>query len=44
VTSLMTGLEPVPPGIVPISQWRPVPDDPPLGRTMPIYAAVARKR
>jgi hypothetical protein len=44
VTSLMTGLEQVPPGIVPITQWRPAADDPLLERTIPIYASIARKR
>lgn len=44
VASLMTGLELVQPGLVPITQWRPAADDPQLERAIPIYAAVARKR
>ncbi len=43
MASLMTGLETVPPGLVPITEWRAAPDDPHLEHTVPIYAAVARK-
>jgi S-adenosyl methyltransferase len=41
--SLMTGLDVLPPGLVPITEWRPAPDDPHLEHTVAIYAAVARK-
>jgi len=44
LATLMSGLDPVPPGLVPITEWRPAPDDPHLERTIPIHAAVARKR
>jgi hypothetical protein len=43
VASLMTGLEPLRPGLVPINEWRPAPEDPHLEHTIPIYAAVAAR-
>jgi hypothetical protein len=36
-------LEPVPPGLVPITDWRPAPADPRFEHTVPVYGAVARK-
>jgi hypothetical protein len=43
VTRLVAGLEPVPPGLVPVTEWRPAPDDPGLERAVPVHAIVARK-
>jgi len=37
------GLELVEPGVVPLSQWRPAPDDAAPERQSPAYCAVARK-
>ena len=44
LASLTTGLEPVPPGLVPITEWRPDAADPHLENVIPIYAVIARKR
>jgi S-adenosyl methyltransferase len=41
VAGLVAGLEPVPPGLVPITEWRPDPDDP--GQAVPMHGIVARK-
>jgi S-adenosyl methyltransferase len=43
VASLVAGLNLVPPGLVPISQWRPEPSDPGFGDVVPVYGVVARK-
>jgi hypothetical protein len=43
VAALAAGLDPVPPGLVPVTAWRPDPGDPRPGRPVPIHAAVARK-
>jgi hypothetical protein len=43
VSGLVAGLDLVPPGLVPITQWRPVPDDPHFERVVPVHAIVARK-
>ena len=44
VAGLVAGLEPVPPGLVPVTEWRPDPDVPGGGQhAVPIYAIVARK-
>jgi S-adenosyl methyltransferase len=40
---LLSGLDPVPPGIMPVTEWRPAPDDPRFERLVPVYGAVARK-
>ena len=40
---LLSGLDPVPPGIMPVTDWRPAPDDPRFERLVPVYGAVARK-
>ena len=40
---LLSGLDPVPPGITPVTEWRPAPDDPRFERLVPVYGAVARK-
>ncbi|MGH3216544.1 MAG: SAM-dependent methyltransferase, partial [Trebonia sp.] len=46
VASLVAGLEPVPPGLVPITEWRPDPDTPGgsgQARTVSVHGVVARK-
>jgi len=43
VASLVAGLDLVPPGVVPISEWRPAPGDPHSGEIIPLHAVVARK-
>jgi len=45
VAGLVAGLEPVPPGLVPVTEWRPDPDAAGGGQqhAVPIYAIVARK-
>jgi S-adenosyl methyltransferase len=43
LTALLAGLDLVPPGVVPVTDWRPAPDDPRFERAVPVYAAVARK-
>lgn len=43
VESLVAGLDVIPPGLVPITDWRPYPDDPRPEFTIPLYGIVARK-
>ena len=43
LTDLLSGLDQVPPGLVPVTQWRPAPDDPRFDQAVPVYGAVARK-
>jgi hypothetical protein len=43
VAGLLAGLEPVPPGLVPVTEWRPEPADPHFEHAVPVYGAVARK-
>ena len=43
VASLVAGLDLVPPGIVPICQWRPADGDPSFEQIIPVYGLVARK-
>lgn len=43
VALLVAGLVPVPPGLVPITEWRPEPDDPRYDRVVPVYGVLARK-
>jgi hypothetical protein len=43
VADLVAGLELVPPGLVPVSEWRPAPADPRFEHIVPIHAVVARK-
>jgi hypothetical protein len=44
VADLAAGLEQVPPGLVPITEWRPAPDDPQFDHVVPLHALVARTR
>jgi hypothetical protein len=43
LTGLLSGLDLVPPGIMPVTDWRPAADDPRFERLVPVYGAVARK-
>ena len=43
VAELAAGLEPVPPGPVPVTEWRPAPDDPHFEHPIAVHAIVARK-
>jgi hypothetical protein len=43
VAALAGGLDPVPPGLVPVTEWRPVPADPGFDHPVPVYGLVARK-
>jgi S-adenosyl methyltransferase len=42
LTALLAGLDPVPPGLVPVAEWRPAPDDRRPEHLVPIYGLVAR--
>ena len=43
VATLVAGLDLVPPGLVPICDWRPDPGDPRFDEVVPVYGLVARK-
>jgi hypothetical protein len=43
LAELMDGLDPVPPGVVSVPEWRPAPGDPRLEHIIPVYGVVARK-
>ena len=43
VARLTACLDPVPPGLVPFTEWRPAPDDPRFENTVPVYGTVAAK-
>ncbi len=43
LAGLLAGLDPVPPGLVPITDWHPEAADPRVEHTVPVYGAVARK-
>ena len=43
VGDLAAGLDVVPPGLVPITEWRPVAGDPQFEHVVPLHAVVARK-
>jgi hypothetical protein len=43
VASLAAGLVPVPPGLVPVNDWRPSPADPRFEHAIPVHGIVARK-
>jgi S-adenosyl methyltransferase len=43
IASLITGLDPVPPGVVPIAEWRPAATDPRFEDVVPVHGVVARK-
>jgi S-adenosyl methyltransferase len=43
LAGLLTGLDLVPPGLVPVTEWHPEAADPRFERTVPVHGAVARK-
>jgi len=43
VAALVSGLDPISPGLVPVCEWRPVPTDPRFEDVVPVHAVVARK-
>ena len=43
LAGLLAGLDPLPPGLVPVTEWRPEAADPLVGRAVPVYGAVGRK-
>lgn len=43
VTALTAGLSPVPPGLAPVTQWRPGPGDSGFSHLVPVHGIVARK-
>ena len=43
VASLVSGLDLVAPGVVPIGEWRPAPGDPHHGPVIPLHGVVVRK-
>ena len=43
IARLVAGLELVPPGLVPISEWRPAAADPRFEDMVPVHGVVARK-
>ena len=43
VAGLTAGLNPVPPGLVPVTEWRPAPADPRFDNAVPVHGIVARK-
>ena len=43
IAALVSGLDPVSPGLVPVTDWRPDSADPRFQRRIPVHAVVARK-
>jgi hypothetical protein len=43
VADLLAGLEPVPPGLAPVTEWRPAPSDPRFDHGIPVHGIVARR-
>src|SRR5712691_10339645 len=43
VAGFVGGLDPVPPGLVTVTEWRPAPADPRFEHVVPVYGIVARK-
>jgi hypothetical protein len=43
LAGLLAGLDPVPPGLVPVTEWRPEAADPLFEYAVPVYGAVGRK-
>ena len=43
IAGLVAGLDLVPPGLVPVTEWRPAPADPRFEAQVPIHACLARK-
>ena len=43
IANLTAGLVPVPPGLAPITEWRPAPEDPRFEQIIPVHGIVARR-
>jgi hypothetical protein len=43
IADLLVGLDPVPPGLTTVTEWRAAPDDPRSEHEIPVYGVVARK-
>ena len=43
VARIVAGLDLVPPGLVPVTEWRPSPNDPSFDSPVPVHTVVARK-
>ncbi len=43
IARLAAGLVPVPPGLAPITEWRPAPEDPRFEQVIPVHGIVARR-
>ena len=43
LTALLGGLDLVPPGLLPVTDWHPAADDPRFEHAVPVYGAIARK-
>ena len=43
LAAMTAGLDPVEPGLVPVTEWRPAVDDPRFDAAVPVYGLVARK-
>jgi len=43
LAGLLAGLDPVPPGLVPVTEWRPEAADPRFEHVVPVHGAVGRK-
>jgi hypothetical protein len=43
LAGLLAGLDPVPPGLVPVTEWRSEAADPLFGHAVPVYSAAGRK-
>jgi hypothetical protein len=43
LAALTAGLDPVPPGLVPVTEWRPDPGDSGFDHPVPVHGIVARK-
>jgi hypothetical protein len=43
VAALAAGLDPVPPGLAPVTEWRPDPGDPGFDHPVPVFGIVASK-
>jgi hypothetical protein len=43
LSALLAGLNLVPPGLVPVTEWHPAPDDPRFEHAVPVYGVVGRK-
>jgi len=43
IAAFFSGLDMLPPGLVPLNRWRPDPDDPVLEHDLPTYCGIGQK-